>query len=147
MCGLYILNKANWKLSVAAVSFGQPVMTTPKGTSLPQQSFFHTPVSLSPLAAVVTSGGHSTSKTVYIPQRKLDVSTEDSWRPGRPSCVVVVWDAFMGITFVLVLYWCFSLLLMAGLVFSLSCMWKIQEVTQHFIADSSPSAHHRQLQK
>uniref|UniRef100_A0A668AYC9 Transcription factor E2F8 n=1 Tax=Myripristis murdjan TaxID=586833 RepID=A0A668AYC9_9TELE len=55
-----------------------PVMTTPKGTSLSQQSFFHTPVSLSPLAAVVTSGGHSTSKTVYIPQRKLDVSTEDS---------------------------------------------------------------------
>ncbi|XP_029904500.1 transcription factor E2F8 [Myripristis murdjan] len=60
------------------ISVHQPVMTTPKGTSLSQQSFFHTPVSLSPLAAVVTSGGHSTSKTVYIPQRKLDVSTEDS---------------------------------------------------------------------
>ncbi|KAM4602365.1 transcription factor E2F8 [Polymixia lowei] len=56
----------------------QPLMTTPKGTGVPQHSFFHTPVSLSPLAAVVTTSGHATTKTVYIPQRKLDISTEDS---------------------------------------------------------------------
>ncbi|XP_008296381.1 transcription factor E2F8 [Stegastes partitus] len=64
--------------SVALISLQQPLMTTPKGTGLPQHSFFHTPVSLSPLAAVVTTGGHPTPKTVYIPQRKLDVTPEDS---------------------------------------------------------------------
>lgn len=53
-------------------------MTTPKGGGLPQHSFFHTPVQLSPLAAMVTTGGHLAPKTVYIPQRKLDVATEDS---------------------------------------------------------------------
>ncbi|XP_040895038.1 transcription factor E2F8 isoform X2 [Toxotes jaculatrix] len=63
---------------VALISVQQPLMTTPKGTGLPQHSFFHTPVPLSPLAAVVTTGGHSGPKTVYIPQRKLDVTTEDS---------------------------------------------------------------------
>ncbi|XP_041741071.1 transcription factor E2F8 isoform X1 [Coregonus clupeaformis] len=68
---------------------GQPLtlislqqMTTPKGTALPQHSFFHTPVSLSPLATVVTtSHGHTApagAKTVYIPQRKLEVTTEDT---------------------------------------------------------------------
>uniref|UniRef100_A0A8P4KLH5 Transcription factor E2F8 n=1 Tax=Dicentrarchus labrax TaxID=13489 RepID=A0A8P4KLH5_DICLA len=56
----------------------QPLMTTPKGTGLPPHSFFHTPVPLSPLATMVTSGGHLATKTVYIPQRKLDVATEDS---------------------------------------------------------------------
>ncbi|KAM3876758.1 transcription factor E2F8 [Diretmus argenteus] len=61
------------------ISVQQPLMTTPKGTGLSQHSFFHTPVSLSPLAAVVTAtAGHSASKTVYIPQRKLDVSGEGS---------------------------------------------------------------------
>ncbi|XP_071771493.2 transcription factor E2F8 [Centroberyx gerrardi] len=60
------------------ISVQQPLMTTPKGTGLPPHSFFHTPVSLSPLAAVVTTGGHSAPNTVYIPQRKLDVSTEES---------------------------------------------------------------------
>uniref|UniRef100_A0A8C4H241 Transcription factor E2F8 n=1 Tax=Dicentrarchus labrax TaxID=13489 RepID=A0A8C4H241_DICLA len=55
-----------------------PLMTTPKGTGLPPHSFFHTPVPLSPLATMVTSGGHLATKTVYIPQRKLDVATEDS---------------------------------------------------------------------
>ncbi|XP_062326671.1 transcription factor E2F8 isoform X2 [Osmerus eperlanus] len=53
------------------ISLQQPLLTTPKGRSLPQHSFFHTPVSLSPLATVVTSG-----KTVYVPQRRLEV--EDS---------------------------------------------------------------------
>ncbi|KAM7405746.1 hypothetical protein PAMP_000173 [Pampus punctatissimus] len=62
---------------VALISVQQPLMTTPKGSGLPQHSFFHTPVPLSPLA-VVTTGGHPAAKTVYIPQRKLDVSTEDS---------------------------------------------------------------------
>uniref|UniRef100_A0A3P8RJE6 Transcription factor E2F8 n=1 Tax=Amphiprion percula TaxID=161767 RepID=A0A3P8RJE6_AMPPE len=64
--------------SVALISLQQPLMTTPKGTGLPQHSFFHTPVPLSPLAAVVTTGGHPAAKTVYIPQRKLDVTPEDS---------------------------------------------------------------------
>ncbi|KAE8297693.1 Transcription factor E2F8 [Larimichthys crocea] len=63
---------------VALISLQQPLMTTPKGTGLPQHSFFHTPVPLSPLAAMVTTGGHLATKTVYIPQRKLDVATEDS---------------------------------------------------------------------
>lgn len=59
-------------------SLQQPLMATPKGTGLPQQSFFHTPVSLSSLATVVTSGGHVAGQTVYIPQRKLEVSTEEA---------------------------------------------------------------------
>ncbi|KAM9861216.1 transcription factor E2F8 [Aulostomus maculatus] len=63
---------------LALISVQQPLMTTPKGMGLPQHSFFHTPVPLSPLAAVVTTNGHPASKTVYIPQRKLEVSTEDS---------------------------------------------------------------------
>ncbi|XP_029986475.1 transcription factor E2F8 [Sphaeramia orbicularis] len=62
---------------VALISLQQPLMTTPKGAGLPQHSFFHTPVPLSPLAAVVTTGGH-TSKGVFVAQRKLDVSSEDS---------------------------------------------------------------------
>ncbi|XP_010899468.2 transcription factor E2F8 [Esox lucius] len=71
---------------------GQPLtlvslqqMTTPKGTALPQHSFFHTPVSLSPLASVVpttpTGPGHTLpagAKPVYIPQRKLEVTTQDT---------------------------------------------------------------------
>ncbi|GAA6218983.1 transcription factor E2F8 [Lates japonicus] len=63
---------------VALISLQQPLMTTPKGNGLPQHSFFQTPVPLSPLAAVVTTGGQPATKTVYIPQRKLDVTTEDS---------------------------------------------------------------------
>lgn len=63
---------------VALISVQQPLMTTPKGTGLPQHSFFHTPVPVSPLAAMIPAGGHVTPKTVYIPQRKLDVTTEDS---------------------------------------------------------------------
>ncbi|KAM7424600.1 hypothetical protein PAMA_000788 [Pampus argenteus] len=62
---------------LALISVQQPLMTTPKGSGLPQHSFFHTPVPLSPLA-MVTTGGHPATKTVFIPQRKLDVSTEDS---------------------------------------------------------------------
>ncbi|XP_049899326.1 transcription factor E2F8 isoform X2 [Epinephelus moara] len=60
------------------ISLQQPLMTTPKGTGLPQHSFFHTPVPLSPLAAMVTTNGQLGTKTVYIPQRKLDVATEDT---------------------------------------------------------------------
>ncbi|XP_031704495.1 transcription factor E2F8 [Anarrhichthys ocellatus] len=63
---------------MALFSVQQPLMTTPNGTGLPQQSFFHTPVPVSPLAAMVTTGGHLATKTVYVPQRKLDVATEDS---------------------------------------------------------------------
>ncbi|XP_026176232.1 transcription factor E2F8 [Mastacembelus armatus] len=60
------------------INLQQPLMATPKGTGLSQHSFFNTPVSIQPLAAVVTTGGHPTTKPVYIPQRKLDVTTEDS---------------------------------------------------------------------
>ncbi|XP_028295574.1 transcription factor E2F8 isoform X2 [Gouania willdenowi] len=63
---------------VAFISLQQPLMTTPKGTALHPHTFFHTPVPLSPLAAVVTSAGHAAPKPVYIPQRKLDVTTEES---------------------------------------------------------------------
>nr|XP_020467997.1 transcription factor E2F8 [Monopterus albus]XP_020467999.1 transcription factor E2F8 [Monopterus albus] len=63
---------------VTLITIPQTLMTTPKGTGLSQHSFFHTPVPLSPLAAVVTTGGSTAIKTVYIPQRKLDVATEDS---------------------------------------------------------------------
>ncbi|KAM9410435.1 transcription factor E2F8 isoform 1-T2 [Pholidichthys leucotaenia] len=63
---------------VTLINLQQPVMTTPKGSGPPQHSFFHTPVPLSPLAAVVTTGGHQAAKTVNIPQRKLDINTEDS---------------------------------------------------------------------
>lgn len=59
------------------LSFLQPLMAAPKGAGPPQPSFFHTPVPLSPLTAVVAAGAHVATKTVYIPQRKLDVSTED----------------------------------------------------------------------
>lgn len=58
--------------------FLQPLMTTPKGTVLPQHSFFHTPVPLSPLATVVPNGGQVATKSVYIPQRKLDVAPGES---------------------------------------------------------------------
>ncbi|MCI4383801.1 hypothetical protein PGIGA_G00030930 [Pangasianodon gigas] len=47
----------------------QPALTTPKSGSAPQQCFFHTPVS-----TVVTP---TASKSLYIPQRKLDVSSEE----------------------------------------------------------------------
>ncbi|XP_029316101.1 transcription factor E2F8 isoform X2 [Cottoperca gobio] len=63
---------------MALFSVQQSLMTTPKGTALPQHSFFHTPVHLSPLAAMVTPGGQLATKAVYIPQRKLDVATEES---------------------------------------------------------------------
>ncbi|XP_034471358.1 transcription factor E2F8-like [Hippoglossus hippoglossus] len=63
---------------VTLFSVQQPLMTTPKGAALPQHSFFHTPVPLSPLAAMVTTAGHAASQTVYIPQRKLDVASEES---------------------------------------------------------------------
>uniref|UniRef100_A0A087XII2 Transcription factor E2F8 n=1 Tax=Poecilia formosa TaxID=48698 RepID=A0A087XII2_POEFO len=60
------------------ISLQQPLMATPKASGLPQHSFFHTPVPLSPLAAMVTASGQPASRTVYVPQRKLDVSAEDS---------------------------------------------------------------------
>ncbi|XP_068176799.1 transcription factor E2F8 isoform X4 [Antennarius striatus] len=63
---------------VTLISVQQPLMATPKGAGLPQHSFFHTPVPLPQLAAVVSAAGPPTSKSVYIPQRKLDVPTEES---------------------------------------------------------------------
>ncbi|XP_076002958.1 transcription factor E2F8 [Genypterus blacodes] len=63
---------------VTVLSVQQPLMATPNRTGFPQHTFFHTPVPLSPLATVVTTSRHPATKTVYIPQRKLDVSKEDS---------------------------------------------------------------------
>uniref|UniRef100_A0A3B3HT77 Transcription factor E2F8 n=1 Tax=Oryzias latipes TaxID=8090 RepID=A0A3B3HT77_ORYLA len=63
---------------VTLISVQQPLMSTPKGAALPQHSFFHTPVSLSPLAAMVTSSRQPATRTIYVPQRKLDVHPEDS---------------------------------------------------------------------
>uniref|UniRef100_A0A3P9CB17 Transcription factor E2F8 n=1 Tax=Maylandia zebra TaxID=106582 RepID=A0A3P9CB17_9CICH len=51
---------------------------SPHQVALIGHSFFHTPVSLSPLAAVVNTAGQSSTKTVHIPQRKLDVTTDES---------------------------------------------------------------------
>ncbi|XP_061670903.1 transcription factor E2F8 [Syngnathoides biaculeatus] len=64
---------------VALISIQQPLMATPKGTGLPQHSFFHTPVALPPLAsAVVSPSGQLAPKTLYIPQRKLNINTEET---------------------------------------------------------------------
>ncbi|CAL8351621.1 unnamed protein product [Merluccius merluccius] len=60
------------------ISVPQPLMNTPKGAGHPQHSFFHTPVALSPLTSMVTHGGNATAKNVFITQRKLDVSADDS---------------------------------------------------------------------
>nr|XP_015193945.1 PREDICTED: transcription factor E2F8 isoform X2 [Lepisosteus oculatus] len=63
---------------VTLISLQQPLLATPKASQCAQQSFFHTPVStLSPLAAVVSSS-HSSHENIYIPQRKLEVSTEET---------------------------------------------------------------------
>ncbi|KAK3562079.1 hypothetical protein QTP86_027168 [Hemibagrus guttatus] len=51
------------------ISLQQPALTTPKSGSAPPQCFFHTPVS-----TMVTP---TASKSLYIPQRKLDVSSEE----------------------------------------------------------------------
>ncbi|TSM20272.1 Transcription factor E2F8 [Bagarius yarrelli] len=51
------------------ISLQQPTLTTPKSGTAPQQCFFHTPVS--------TVLPPTTTKTVYIPQRRLDVSSEE----------------------------------------------------------------------
>lgn len=91
-------------------------MTTPKGTGLPQHSFFHTPGPLSPLAAMVTTGAQLAPKTVYIPQRKLDVATEDSWNLSRKpsdSCVHnVIVCVCMGVVavFLFSVWWAFYII-------------------------------------
>ncbi|XP_060797827.1 transcription factor E2F8 isoform X2 [Neoarius graeffei] len=51
------------------ISLQQPALTTPKSGSVPQQCFFHTPVS--------TMATPTASKSLYIPQRKLDVSSDE----------------------------------------------------------------------
>lgn len=89
-------------------------MATPKGSGVPQHSFFHTPVSLSPLAAVVNTAGQSSTKTVHIPQRKLDVTTDESWGPWRILeyifvCVGVVYVVGGWVFFFLPLFNLFSI--------------------------------------
>ncbi|KAM9816723.1 transcription factor E2F8 [Neosynchiropus ocellatus] len=63
---------------VHLISVPQSLMNSPKGMGLPQNSYFHTPVSLSPLATMVANTRLPATKTAYIPQRKLDVSAEES---------------------------------------------------------------------
>lgn len=114
------LQHFNWTLFVV-----QPLMTTPKGSRLPQHSFFHTPVPVSPLAAVVTTSGLPATKTVYIPQRKLDVSTEDSWweTPPLGSCINLGVNGWLRVFVCLVFYsihylWTFHSFLVASLISS-----------------------------
>ena len=87
---LYLTNMSrptNWTLSVV-----QPLMTPPPPKGPRSPSFFHTPVPLSPLGAMVTTAGHAASQTVDIPQRKLDVASEESWRETlRCLCWSCVW--------------------------------------------------------
>ncbi|XP_067308065.1 transcription factor E2F8 [Pseudorasbora parva] len=54
------------------ISIPQALVTTPKGGQPLQQSFFHTPVSFPTLTNTTAP------KNIYIPQRKLDVSPEDT---------------------------------------------------------------------
>ncbi|XP_062869037.1 transcription factor E2F8 isoform X2 [Trichomycterus rosablanca] len=54
------------------ISLQQPILTTPKAGSAPLHSFFHTPVSAQSTVTTPT-----TTKTLYIPQRKLEVSSEE----------------------------------------------------------------------
>lgn len=62
------------QVALISLQQAQTLMTTPKSSSLPQHSFFHTPVSLSPLATGVSHG----NRTVFVAQRKLDVSSDES---------------------------------------------------------------------
>ncbi|KTF91884.1 hypothetical protein cypCar_00029129 [Cyprinus carpio] len=58
---------------VTLISIPQPLVTTPKGACQHlQQSFFHTPVSFP------TVTNTAAPRNIYIPQRKLDVSPEDT---------------------------------------------------------------------
>lgn len=63
------------------ISLQQP-LATPTGRSLPQHSFFHTPVAVSPLAALVTSssggGGATPTRSVFVAQRKLEVAPDEA---------------------------------------------------------------------
>uniref|UniRef100_A0A3Q3FQV0 Transcription factor E2F8 n=1 Tax=Labrus bergylta TaxID=56723 RepID=A0A3Q3FQV0_9LABR len=58
-----------------------PLQQSVSGDRAPPAQLLPHAVPLSPLAAVVTTSGHPATKTVYIPQRKLDVNTEDSSNP------------------------------------------------------------------
>ncbi|XP_039605356.1 transcription factor E2F8 isoform X1 [Polypterus senegalus] len=56
-----------------------PVLAAPKGVpSLQKEAFFHTPVSAACQLATVSSSVPRTSRPSYVPQRKLEVSSEDS---------------------------------------------------------------------
>ncbi|XP_026866951.2 transcription factor E2F8 isoform X2 [Electrophorus electricus] len=54
------------------ISIQQPLLTTPKGGTTLQHSFFHTPVSSLPTIATPPA-----PRSLYIPQRKLEVNSED----------------------------------------------------------------------
>ncbi|XP_076879259.1 transcription factor E2F8 isoform X2 [Brachyhypopomus gauderio] len=54
------------------ISIQQPLLTTPKCGATLQHSFFHTPVSSLPTITTPTA-----PKNLYIPQRKLEVTSED----------------------------------------------------------------------
>ncbi|XP_051991264.1 transcription factor E2F8-like [Xyrauchen texanus] len=57
---------------VTLISIPQALVTTPKGSQTLQQSFFHTPISF-PTVTNTTA-----PRNIYIPQRKLDISPEDT---------------------------------------------------------------------
>lgn len=61
--------------------FNQPVPVTPKGSQLVAESFFRTPggpMKLMGSSCVDFDGANKTSVgTLFVPQRKLEVSTED----------------------------------------------------------------------
>lgn len=69
---------------VALISLQQPLTATPKSSSSVTASspgFFRTPVSVTPLASVTAAtapGVSQVNRAVFVAQRKLDISTEDS---------------------------------------------------------------------
>ncbi|XP_041917365.1 transcription factor E2F8 isoform X2 [Alosa sapidissima] len=71
-----VLQSAPSNQPLTLISLPQSLMATPKGSPSIQHSLFHTPVSSLSTLTTVTAG--VPTKTLYIPQRKLDVSPEDA---------------------------------------------------------------------
>lgn len=65
---------------VALISLQQPPSTATPKSSSSSPGFFHTPVSLTPLASVTATTGvpHGNHHPVFIAQRKLDISPDNS---------------------------------------------------------------------
>ncbi|XP_062404652.1 transcription factor E2F8 [Sardina pilchardus] len=71
-----VLQSAPSNQQLTLISLPQSLMATPKGSPSVQHSLFHTPVSSLSTLTTMTAG--VPTKTLYIPQRKLDVSPEDA---------------------------------------------------------------------